>query len=292
MGMLDDFTSAQVRPMLVPGEQILGLGYVTVWGSANSRGVYPEEPRLGAATDLRLILIHTELEKDVPLPQNQGVTEWWYEDISILHPKGENQRENWLQFALAAKPGCGPKLDGGADRVTVYGAPNLGFDNPMALRGQLVPWLLPRVQSQAFPPSPARAASREARFRADQAAVAQRIAANEAKMKAFTAALPQRLAYAGMAVCVLFVLLFTNGVVAAVKNVNRHEHAAASARRFAAMTKDKSERARLESHARDEDEYASSSWTDIAIRSIGGTVCIGGSVGMLLLARRLRRKAA
>jgi hypothetical protein len=299
MGILDDFTMAQVGPLLVPGEQVLGMGYATEWGSKNSRGLYAEEPRLCAATDRRLLLLHTELSNGAVQPQNRGLTEWWFEDIMAVQVMNENQRplaenmlENWLQFSLAAKPGCGPQLQGDGARITVYGAANTGFANPISLRAQFVPWLTPRVQGNQFPPSPERAAAREARARTQQAAAAQQLAASDARKKAASAALPLRVAYAGAVLCVVMTLLYVSLIVASIGKLDDHETAAASHRKSAAATKDAAERARQTSDAKFEDEMGDRERTTLVLRALGGAAFLAGSVGLVFVIRRLRRKAA
>lgn len=292
MGILDDFTYAQIAPRLMPGEQIFGMGYVTVWVRSGGRFEYTDEPRLGAATDRRLFLVHTEKERDYPQPRNLGLTEWWYEDLLLMDVKYDDHARNEVQFALGAKPGLGPGYEGRAERVTVHGNPHLGFSNPMPLRSQFVPWLLPRVQGRAFPPTAERAAQRDALVREQQAAYAQKQAVSAANSKASAKRLPLRLAFAGAAACLLGTLLFAYAAVLASTKAGRHLEAAERNRGYAAEETTKEGRQRVEGNAELEEQFAANSKNDLLMTGAISVVCLGGFVGMLFVVRRQRRKLA
>jgi len=292
MGALDDFTHAQIAPRLMAGEQVFGMAYMTVWD--RNAGRFGVGPRLGAATDRRLFLIETELQADYPQPKNLGISEWWYEDVDNMNVMGEDARANFTQFAFVSKPGFGPRFDQAqdADRLSIHGAPYLGFANPAWLRTQFVPWLKPRIDARAFPPTVVRAGMRDAFLRDRAGAAFHQRAVSVANSQAALKKLPLRLAYAGVALCVLGALLGSYGSVRNFGKAATHSESAETSRGYYSKEKDATKKAHLKSDFELE-EYFASGATQAAVANLTfAVICMAGLIGLLIFAKKKAKNGA
>jgi hypothetical protein len=291
MGALDDFTYAQIAPRLVPGEQILGMAYCTVWDRQAQGGV---APRLGAATDRRLFLIATELERNVPAARNLGITEWWYEDVAKMHPVGVDQAANFEQFAFASRPGFGPTYDTGdyADRISIHGATNLGFSNPIWLRTQFVAWLKPRIDGGGFPQTAARAALREAHFRERNAAAQQQQQRAAVARQASRKVLPMRLAYGAAILALLGAAAIGWGAYQTFASAGRKAATAVEERAAAAKAEDPDMKKSLGEGAESSERLAAEDTTLAFVWVVVSVICLGVSIGGFVLGGSLKKKLA